>query len=62
MQEADKCFVVDFKAKISTIREVDPTEVDITQFYINNGLILMLLTLTKYNIALFVSSVLFHKL
>lgn len=32
LQEADKCFVVDFKAKISTIKEVDPAEVDITQF------------------------------
>lgn len=32
LTEADKCFVVDFKAKISTVKEVDPNEVDITQF------------------------------
>ena len=32
LQEADKCFVVDFKNKISTIKEVDPNQVDITQF------------------------------
>merc|ERR1712083_15688 len=32
LNEADKCFVVDFKAKISTISEADPSEVDITQY------------------------------
>jgi len=32
LQEADKAFVVDFKAKISTVTEMDPTEVDMTKF------------------------------
>merc|ERR1712228_603667 len=32
LREADKCFVVDFKAKISTIKAVDPKEVDISKF------------------------------
>jgi len=32
LNEADKAFIVDFKAKISTISEADPQEVDITQY------------------------------
>jgi len=32
LAEADKAFVVDFKAKISTVREMDPREVDMTKF------------------------------
>ena len=32
LQEADKCFLVNFKAKISTVEEVDPAEVDMTKF------------------------------
>jgi len=32
LREADQCFVVDFKAKISTVRAVDPKEVDISKF------------------------------
>jgi len=33
LNEADKCFVVDFKAKISTIKQVDdPHSVDLTKF------------------------------
>ena len=34
LQEADKCFVVDFKAKISTIKEVDPQH-KLLFFYFN---------------------------
>jgi len=32
LNEADKAFIVDFKAKISTVSEADPSEVDITQY------------------------------
>jgi len=32
LAEADKCFVVDFKAKISTVTEMDPRAVDMTKF------------------------------
>eukprot|EP00485_Elphidium_margaritaceum_P001061 CAMPEP_0202695504 /NCGR_PEP_ID=MMETSP1385-20130828/9085_1 /ASSEMBLY_ACC=CAM_ASM_000861 /TAXON_ID=933848 /ORGANISM="Elphidium margaritaceum" /LENGTH=1300 /DNA_ID=CAMNT_0049351543 /DNA_START=93 /DNA_END=3995 /DNA_ORIENTATION=- len=32
LHEADKCFVVGFKAKISTVQEMDATQVDITKF------------------------------
>ena len=32
LAEADKAFVVDFKAKISTVKEMDPREVDMTKF------------------------------
>jgi len=32
LHEADKCFVVDFKAKISTIKQMDPADVDIAKF------------------------------